>query len=98
MSAERKPRIIVYTAIDDPPHEGARYIARIWCEFTTSKGKVKHDWHPVVVYDSTMEDAYTKALAWWDAEVEKAARKAQNIANGVAKRRAALQSSGAANG
>lgn len=87
--SKERMRVVVYGTQDANPPNGLRFMARIWCEFTTKGGKVKHDWHPVVVYGETYEQARLKAQGWWVDETTKAAQKAQNIANGVAKRRAA---------
>lgn len=82
-------RVYVYETLGEPQSPGSRFLARIWCEFSTKGGKAKHDWHPVVVFGSSHQEAHQKARAWWSAETERAAQKAANVAAGVAKRQAA---------
>lgn len=82
-------RVYVYETLGEPQSPGSRFLARIWCEFSTKGGKVKHDWHPVVVFGASHQEAHQKAQAWWDAETERAAQKVANVAAGVAKRQAA---------
>jgi len=69
-------RVITYTTTDPDVPEGLRCCARIRCAIPTKGGKTNDDWHPVVFHGPDAEALREQAQAWWDAEVERAAKAA----------------------
>jgi hypothetical protein len=69
-------KVHVFRALsDDSP---AAFIARIRCLMTGKKGKLVEAWHPVIFEAPSSNDAEDRATRWWDAEVEKARKAAEN--------------------
>lgn len=74
-------KIITYVWVgNEAPPAGSDVIARIRCQMLGAKGKMVEAWHPVIIHGRDEDDARAKAQAWWDDEVAKERRKAENAA------------------
>ena len=61
----------------DSAENGA--IARIRMPMAGAKGKTKIDWLPVAIHAATPDEARSKAVAFYEAELERLSGKAANI-------------------
>jgi len=61
----------------DSAEHGA--IARIRMPMAGAKGKTKIDWLPVAIHAATPEEAWSKAVAFYEAELERLSSKSANI-------------------
>ena len=61
----------------DSAENGA--IARIRMPMAGAKGKTKIDWLPVAIHAATPEEARSKAVAFYEAELERLSSKTANM-------------------
>ena len=61
----------------DSAENGA--IARIRMPMVGAKGKTKVDWLPVVIHAATREEAWSKAVAFYESERERLADRSANL-------------------
>lgn len=61
----------------DSAENGA--IARIRLPMAGPKGKTKIDWLPVAIHADTPDDARSKAIAFYEAELERLSSKSANM-------------------
>lgn len=61
----------------DSAENGA--IARIRMPMATAKGKMKLDWLPVAIHAATLEEAQSKAVAFYESERARLADKSANL-------------------
>ena len=67
----------------DSAENGA--IARIRLPMRTAKGKLKVDWLPVAIHGDTPEDAWSKAVAFYESELVRLSSKSASLEAGRAK-------------
>lgn len=82
-------KVFTFFSSDPELPEHQRAIARFKVDVPLFKGGgVRQDWHPVIIHGATEIEAAEKAETWWTDMVAKEKAKAENIANGIAKRAA----------
>jgi len=67
----------------DSAEHGA--IARIRMPMLSAKGKMKPDWLPVAIHAATPEEARSKAVTFYEAELERLSSKTANMEAGRTK-------------